>query len=142
MAHTTVAADSLTVIAYELGVSLGRCRMLADRVERLGHRAAATPLWLGLELIEESLLRLGVTFPEDPDHTEEHTLVLGVEAGVGSDHALDRGGRPVVVRGVAGEGEQFATGLDSELVFDALDVVAGGLGPALDPEVDRRRGDL
>lgn len=83
--HPTMATDSLTVIACELGVSLGRCRMLVDRVERLGHRHAATPLLLGLDLIEESLLRLGVPFPEDADHPEQDPLVLGIETGIGPD---------------------------------------------------------
>lgn len=82
---SALAADSLTVIACELGVSLGRCRMLADRVEQFGQWSAATPLRMGLELIEESLLRLGVPFSGEAQDAQDHPLVLSIETRVGPD---------------------------------------------------------
>src|SRR5262249_15133473 len=54
-----------------------------------GNEPATAALRIALVALDETLLRLGVAFPGEPEDPQDHPLVLGVDPRVGPDERFD-----------------------------------------------------
>lgn len=83
--------EPVTYMAVTLGYLVGQVEILATRLRSYGEDHAATSADMAQAMLGETLLRLGVPTPGQPDHGEDGPLVLGVDVGVCPDEGL--GGR-------------------------------------------------